>query len=177
MTERMNKPEFEQFDFADAEIIFRHFNGVKDDFHAAGKRDFCIKINEEEAKQLIDKGIVVKPMTSSDPDAEMMYYVKIRVGYGVNDNGKRWGPRVYVYTDKTRRILNENTISILDDARIVHADISSHVYRRRVNGKDTATLWADVLHVTVKENMSRDPFAEKYAAWDTEPVDPNDCPF
>ena len=44
----MREPD-ERVRFDNADIIFKHFGGEKDDFHTEGQRDFAIRIDEEEA--------------------------------------------------------------------------------------------------------------------------------
>lgn len=169
----VNEKPFEQVRFENAKIIFKHFNGARDDFHAEGKRDYCIEIDESTAKDLADKGVAVKPLTSRDPDEEPKYYVKVRINWGQDANGRKFGPRVWMYTDKVKRPLTDANVGILDDAWIENADVVTHIYRRHTQGKDTATLYTDILHVMTKESTREDPFAAKYAQYD----DPDECPF
>lgn len=175
----MNEREpIERIRFDNADIIFKHFGGEKDNFHTEGQRDFCIKIDEEAANYLMDKGLNVKPLTSRDPDEPPTFYVKVKLKYGVSDDGREWGPIVNVYTDKVKRVYKEKDVSKLDHARILDADVVAHVYRRQNNGKPTATLTLDILHAVIKERTYDDPYANKYASYDDTPDDgSNDCPF
>ena len=171
----MNEREpIERVRFDDADIIFKHFGGEKDNFHTEGQRDFAIRIDEEEARYLADKGLNVKPFTSKDPDEPPMFYVKVKLRYGVRDDGTEWGPIINTYTDKVKRELHESNVGMLDRARILDADVVTHIYRRQNNGKPTATLTLDILHAVIKDRRYDDPYADKYAAYD----DPTgDCPF
>lgn len=169
----MREPD-ERVRFDNADIIFKHFGGEKDDFHTEGQRDFAIRIDEEEARYLADKGLNVKPFTSKDPDEPPMFYVKVKLRYGVCDDGTEWGPIINTYTDKVKRELNKSNVGMLDRARILDADVVTHIYRRQNNGKPTATLTLDILHAVIKDRRYDDPYADKYAAYD----DPTgDCPF
>lgn len=169
----MREPD-ERVRFDNANILFKHFGGEKDDFHTEGQRDFAIRIDEEEARYLADKGLNVKPLTSKDPDEPPMFYVKVKLRYGVHDDGTEWGPIIYTYTDKVKRELHKNNVSMLDRARILDADVVTHIYRRQNNGKPTATLTLDILHAVIKDRRYDDPYADKYASYD----DPTgDCPF
>lgn len=175
----MNEREpIERVRFDDADIIFKHFGGEKDNFHTEGQRDFCIKIDEEEAHYLMDKGLNVKPLTSRDPDEPPMFYVKVKLRYGVRDDETEWGPIINVYTDKVKRVFKEKDVTKLDRARILDADVVTHIYRRQNNGKPTATLTLDILHAVIKERTYDDPYANKYASYaETEIGNPDDCPF
>ena len=175
----MNEREpIERVRFDDADIIFKHFGGEKDNFHTEGQRDFCIKIDEEEAHYLMDKGLNVKPLTSRDPDEPPMFYVKVKLRYGVRDDGTEWGPIINVYTDKVKRVFKEKDATKLDRARILDADVVTHIYRRQNNGKPTATLTLDILHAVIKERTYDDPYANKYASYtETEIGNPDGCPF
>ncbi len=175
----MNEREpIERVRFDDADIIFKHFGGEKDNFHTEGQRDFCIKIDEEEAHYLMDKGLNVKPLTSRDPDEPPMFYVKVKLKYGVRDDGTEWGPIINVYTDKVKRVFKEKDVTKLDRARILDADVVTHIYRRQNNGKPTATLTLDILHAVIKERTYDDPYANKYASYmETEIGNPDGCPF
>lgn len=175
----MNEREpIERVRFDDADIIFKHFGGEKDNFHTEGQRDFCIKIDEEEAHYLMDKGLNVKPLTSRDPDEPPMFYVKVKLRYGVRDDGTEWGPIINVYTDKVKRVFKEKDVTKLDRARILDADVVTHIYRRQNNGKPTATLTLDILHAVIKERTYDDPYANKYASYvETEIDNPDGVPF
>ena len=175
----MNEREpIERVRFDDADIIFKHFGGEKDNFHTEGQRDFCIKIDEEEAHYVMDKGLNVKPLTSRDPDEPPMFYVKVKLKYGVRDDGTEWGPIINVYTDKVKRVFKEKDVTKLDRARILDADVVTHIYRRQNNGKPTATLTLDILHAVIKERTYDDPYANKYASYmETEIGNPDGCPF
>lgn len=169
----MREPD-ERVRFDNADIIFKHFGGEKDDFHTEGQRDFAIRIDEEESRYLADKGLNVKPFTSKDPDEPPMFYVKVKLRYGMCDDGTEWGPIINTYTDKVKRELHESNVGMLDRARILDADVVTHIYRRQNNGKPTATLTLDILHAVIKDRRYDDPYADKYAAYD----DPTgDCPF
>ena len=123
---------------------------------------------------MADKGLNVKPFTSKDPDEPPMFYVKVKLRYGMRDDGTEWGPIINTYTDKVKRELHESNVGMLDRARILDADVVTHIYRRQNNGKPTATLTLDILHAVIKDRRYDDPYADKYAAYD----DPTgDCPF
>ena len=123
---------------------------------------------------MADKGLNVKPFTSKDPDEPPMFYVKVKLRYGVRDDGTEWGPIINTYTDKVKRELHKNNVGMLDRARILDADVVAHIYRRQNNGKPTATLTLDILHAVIKDRRYDDPYADKYAAYE----DPTgDCPF
>ena len=173
----MREPD-ERVRFDNADIIFKHFGGEKDDFHTEGQRDFAIRIDEEEARYLADKGLNVKPFTSKDPDEPPMFYVKVKLRYGVRDDGTERGPIINTYTDKVKRELNKSNVGMLDRARILDADVVTHIYRRQNNGKPTATLTLDILHAVIKERRYDDPYANKYASYvETEIDNPDGVPF
>lgn len=111
----------EYLEIKDATIMggpFLNFSGKERRFNAAGKRNFCVQIDDEEyAKQLTKDGWKVKALKPRDPDDETVYYLPVEVNY------KFKPPIIVMEAGQKRTVLDEDTVGLLDTADILYADL------------------------------------------------------
>ena len=77
-------------------IMFRHFSGKKDNFHAEGQRDFVVRLDKEMAELLERDGFVVKWLEPREEGDESQPTLKVRVNF----NGE-YPPQVTMVTSRT----------------------------------------------------------------------------
>lgn len=102
-----------------AHIFYRNFAGKeRAPYNKEGDRNFCVELDEGTARYLMDQGWArIKSQVDPDDDqATSVWYIQVRVRY---DN---YPPSVYLVTSK-KRLLNDHTVMLLDDADIEKADI------------------------------------------------------
>lgn len=113
-----------------AHIIFRNFSGEASKFNREGDRNFALRIFDQGiADKLLDLGwnVKIKPPREEGEDPFMYLPVKIKF----ND----YGPKVYLKSGSNRVVLDEESISCLDNIEIENADLDIRPYDWDVNGK------------------------------------------
>ena len=145
-----------------ARIIFRNFAGKEGKFNPAGKRSFCLLLNEDTAELLADQGWNVKTLAPRDPDYDPQPYIQVAVQFG------NYPPNIYLISGRTKTKLDEDTVSILDYAEIENVDLIINPSRWEVSGKSGIKAYLKTLYVTIVENE----FEKKYRD-----MDEDDLPF
>lgn len=133
----------------DARIIYRNFGGVATKYNREGDRNFAVIIPNDEIKDELTKdgwNVKIKP-PREEGDSPFMYLpVKIKF------NNR--GPAVYVESgDSTPKLLNADTIGILDELDIASVSMDLRPYDWDVNGKQGRTAYLQAMRVV--QNIDR----------------------
>ena len=136
-----------------AHIIFRNFSGEASKFNREGDRNFALRIFDQDiADQLLDLGwnVKIKPPREEGEDPFMYLPVKIKF----ND----YGPKVYLKSGSNRVVLDEESISCLDNIEIENADLDIRPYDWDVNGKQGRTAYLQGGLITQKVDRFSEDF-------------------
>lgn len=136
-----------------ARIVFRNFEGKEGKFNKAGKRNFCVLLDEEFASTLKDDGWNIKWLQPREEGDEPQAYIQVAVSFGVVP------PKIVLVTSSGKQSLDEKNINILDWAEIANADVIIRPYNWEMNGKTGVKAYVKALYVTIAE----DEFEKKYA--------------
>lgn len=136
-----------------AHIIFRNFSGEASKFNREGDRNFALRIFDQDiADKLLDLGwnVKIKPPREEGEDPFMYLPVKIKF----ND----YGPKVYLKSGSNRVVLDEESISCLDNIEIENADLDIRPYVWDVNGKQGRTAYLQGGLITQKVDRFSEDF-------------------
>lgn len=135
-----------------ARIGFRNFSGKEGKFNPAGRRNFCVFLETDLAKELESDGWNVRWLQPRDEAEEPQPYLQVAVSF---DNIP---PKVILVTKKTKTPLDESSVDILDWAEIENVDLIIRPYNWDVNGKGGVKAYIKTMYVTIVE----DEFESKY---------------
>lgn len=159
----MAKERIPNISVENAKIIFRNFSGKESKFNPQGKRNFCLLIDEEQAKNLKADGWNVKYLNPRDQDDPPQPYIQVAVAF------ENYPPNVFLISGGKKTRLDEDSVSVLDYAEIENVDLIINPSHWEVSGKSGIKAYLKNMYVTIVENE----FEKKYR--DLEEDD--ECPF
>lgn len=130
-----------------AKIWARNFKGEEHlPYNPKGKRNFCLTLDPEMARDLVDDGWNVKY------DRDDIPYIPVAVSFD------KYPPKIYEVTSKGKTLLNEETVGDLDDDEIEYIDLIIRPYRWTVNGTSGVKAYVKSMYVTIQENALLDKY-------------------
>ena len=139
----------------DARIIYRNFAGVGSKYNREGDRNFAVIIPDQEiADQLIADGWAVKIKPPREDGEDPFMYLPVKIKF----NNR--GPAVYIKSGNSVKLLNEDTVGMLDEIDIQSVDMDIRPYDWEVNGKTGRSAYLQSINVI--QNIDR--FGAQYTA-------------
>ena len=133
----------------DARIIWKNFTGRGDRFNREGDRNFHVIIPDQEIAEAMMNNknqygngwnVKIKPSREEGDVPFMHMLVKVKF------NGR--GPNVYLVSGNKQVLLNEDTISCLDDIDILSVDMDVRPYDDALpNGNTFRTAYLSAMRV------------------------------
>lgn len=136
-----------------ARIGFRNFSGKEGKFNPAGKRNFCVFLDEDIARSLEADGWNVRWLQSRDDQEADQGYLQVAVSY---DNIP---PKIVMITSGGKSILDNESVSILDWAEIAEVDLIIRPYNWEVQSKKGVKAYVKSMYVSIAE----DEFEKKWS--------------
>lgn len=131
-----------QIDEARIVSAYRNFSGIGSKYNREGDRNFSFAIDDQEiADALIAEGWNVKIKAPREEGDTPFMYLSVKVKY--NDNG----PYVYLVSNGNKVLLNEDTISCLDQVNIDYANLDVRPYDWEANGKTGRAAYLHAMEV------------------------------
>ena len=146
-----------------AVLIFKNFSGAPTKFvPQGGKRTFNVVLSDEAASELKELGWNVKEKAPRNPDEEFMYTTEIVI----NMNARRQ-PHLWLCSEKNGKkrmtMLDENTMSLLDDGEFSNIDIIINPWKHD-KSKDFSVK--GYLHAIWATQSAGVDFGDKYAEFE-----------
>lgn len=139
--------EAKTFMIEDAQIIFRNFEGLEGQYNRAGDRNFAVIIPDEKtAQKMLKDGWNVRHLNARDEGDDPTPYIQVAVSY------KNRPPKIVMLTERSRTMLDETTVGMLDWADIRSSDLICRAYEWDVNGKTGIKAYLQSLFVTIEED-------------------------
>lgn len=135
-----------------ARIGFRNFSGEEGRFNPKGRRNFCIFLEEDIAKDMKKEGWNVKWLEPREEGDDPQAYLQVKVVFG------KIPPKIVLVTGRGKTRLDEDTVNILDWAEIQNVDLIIRPYNWEVNGDTGVSAYIKTMYVTLRE----DEFESKY---------------
>ena len=142
-----------------AQIMWRNFSGRQTQYNAKGKRNFNLRVSDEDAELMRADGWNVKTkMPRPDfPDETPLNHLQVNVNY--SDNSRP--PRVVLIAGNSRTELDESTIDMLDSVQIENVDMIINPSYYDVNGNTGYTAYLQAIYVTIVQ----DDLEKKYGSF------------
>lgn len=135
-----------------ARIGFRNFSGEEGRFNPKGRRNFCVFLEEDIAKDMKKEGWNVKWLEPREEGDDPQAYLQVKVVFG------KIPPKIVLVTGRGKTRLDEDTVNILDWAEIQNVDLIIRPYNWEVNGGTGVSAYIKTMYVTLRE----DEFESKY---------------
>lgn len=138
--------EQKRFMIEDAQLIFRNFSGEATKFNREGDRNFSAILPSDVAEQMENDGWNVKWLEPREEGEDRTAYIQIAVNY------KNRPPRVIMITSKSRTLLTEAMVGLLDSADFATVDLICNGYEWDVNEKTGVKAYLKTMFVTINED-------------------------
>lgn len=137
-----------------ARIGFKNFKGEEGKFNPAGRRNFCVFLDDPElANMMKEDGWNVRYLRPLEEEDDPQPYLQVAVSF------KNTPPKIIMITSRGRTQLDEDSVNILDWADIKNVDLIIRPYNWEAQGRTGVKGYLKAMYVTVEE----DEFELKYA--------------
>ncbi len=163
MSERVNN----NIELENARIIFRNFAGVEGKYNRAGDRNFGVVISDPELANILrEDGWNIRILAPREEGDEPTYWLPVAVKYG------NFPPHIYMISGRKKILMDEDSISELDNADVESVDIVIRPYNWETNAGTGVKAYCKTMYVVCR----RDRFAGKYDFSAEVPL-PDEPPF
>lgn len=132
---------------------YKNFGGNPSRFNSkGGDRNFAIRLNTEDALDLIEQGYPVKKREPREEGDEPLYFLKVAVRF--KSDGSKKDPVLYRGIDPNRMVLlQEREVGKLDNDEIENIDVTIHYWcREDRDGEWKATGYLTELYALIKQS-------------------------
>lgn len=155
-----------------ARIGFKNFSGKEGQYNPAGKRNFCLFLDDEKlVKKLMDDGWNIRFLKPRDEDEKPAAYLQVSVSYN------NYPPKVVMITSRGKTSIAEDEINMLDWAEIKNVDVIIRPYNWSVNGKSGVKAYLKAMYVTIEEDEFESKYEDVPDSAQSSILDDDDVPF
>lgn len=105
-------------------LKFRNFAGKQGNYNPAGRRNFCVLLDEEVAIRLKEENWNIRWLKPTDEYDKPQAYVQVEVNFNVPENTSIQPPKVVLVSSRGKNLLGEDDVKNLDWADIAKADVT-----------------------------------------------------
>jgi hypothetical protein len=125
----------------DARLVFKNFEGRREQYNDEGDRNFAIVIPTDEMKDaLVAAGWNVTIKAPRTPEEDPFMYLKVKVRFNM------YGPTAYLNSNGNPRTLDEGTIGMLDHIKLARVDLDIRPYDWNHGGRSGRTAYLERIH-------------------------------
>ncbi len=136
-----------------ARITFRNFSGKEGKFNPAGRRNFCVLLDDLDlVRKLQGDGWNIKFLKPRDDFENEQPYMQVTVAFG------RIPPKIYMISNGRKSLIDEDTVDILDWAEFENVDLIIRPYNYEFTGRRGVKAYLKTMYATIAE----DEFSSKY---------------
>lgn len=140
-----------------ARIGFRNFSGKEGRFNPAGRRNFCVFLEEDLAKILEKDGWNVRRLRPRDDQDQEQGYLQVAVNY------ENIPPKIVMISSRGKTLLDAESVGLLDWAEITDIDLIIRPYNWVLHEgtkgeKRGVKAYVKSMYITIVE----DEFEKKY---------------
>lgn len=138
-----------------ARIGFRNFSGKEGQYNPAGKRNFCVMLDDPELVQkLIDDHWNVRYLKPRDPEEKPQPYLQVAVSF------EKYPPKIVVIGKHGKTLMSESDINTLDWAEIKSVDLIINPYNWNIRGDSGVKGYLKSMYITIVEDDLEDKYAD-----------------
>ena len=135
-----------------ARLIFKDFSGERNRFN--NDRTFGVVLDPVSAEELTNDGWPVKTLAPREDGDEPLCFLSVKIVFG------KVPPKIVLISGKTKKILEEDTVGILDWVTIENADLIIRPYNYDFAGKTGTKAYLNSLYVTKVVDTLEDKYAD-----------------
>lgn len=139
-----------------AKIIFRNFSGKQTKFNPAGRRNFCVILDDETARKLEGDGWNVRYLEPRGLDEDKPTpYLQVSVSWSIRP------PKIKLISSRGETSLGEDEVSMLDWEEITKVDLVLRPYNWEIGDKKGVKAYLKSMHVSIEEDELDMPVDEE----------------
>lgn len=149
----MSKKPSGNITIENARLIFKDFSGERNRFN--NDRTFGVVLDPEFAEELRNEGWPVKTLAPRDGEYDdPLEFLSVKVVFG------KVPPKIVLISGKTKKILEEDSVSVLDWVTIEKADLIIRPYNYDFGGRSGTKAYLNSLYVTKMVDTLEDKYAD-----------------
>jgi hypothetical protein len=129
-------------------IRYPNFQGRKDTFNEAGRRNFVVLLDDDTASVMKKEGWNVKILAPRDETDTPQAIMKVNVKY----DSKGAPPRVYLITSRGKTLLDADSARLIDIVEIDNVDMVIRPWNYDINGSQGISAYLKSIYVTMHED-------------------------
>lgn len=151
----MPRSEVPTIQVDDAQLIFKNFQGKKDQYNHNGDKSFCVILQPEDARIMQNDGWNVKWLEPREEGEAPTPYIQVFVKY---DN---FPPRITLISSAGQTTLNGDTVEVLDYTNMALVDLIFRAYDWEVGEKSGRKAYLQTMFVTVEEDALEQRYSRR----------------